>query len=145
MTLSAGTKLRRYEIRSKLGEGGMGQSLLHFESAILIGAELNPRPSCVTKAEANNQPTAIACHSQSYRCDQPTRRSSRLDHRSTLSLLWQRHNCNTCPHNSVYKRYGDRPKSLLLFASLFEALSFSLHLTDRYYPAPPGKDEIAVP
>jgi hypothetical protein len=45
MTLNACTKLGRYEIRSKIGEGGMGEVYLDFRSRRRTGAWSGPAMS----------------------------------------------------------------------------------------------------
>jgi eukaryotic-like serine/threonine-protein kinase len=45
MTLSAGTKLGRYEVRSKIGEGGMGEVYLAKDARLHRNVALKILPS----------------------------------------------------------------------------------------------------
>ena len=45
MTLSAGTKLGRYEIRSKLGEGGLGEGYLASDTRLERNVALKVLPT----------------------------------------------------------------------------------------------------
>jgi len=52
MTLASGTKLGRYEIRAKIGAGGMGEVYL-AEDTKLHKANVEPRPSISCFAGSN--------------------------------------------------------------------------------------------
>jgi serine/threonine protein kinase len=70
MTLTAGTKLGRYEIRSKIGEGGMGKvyraydPAMHREVAIkLLAAELSTDKGRLARFEQEAQTAGALNHS----------------------------------------------------------------------------------
>src|SRR5713101_5277047 len=52
MTLGAGTKLGRYEIRSKIGKGGMGEVYLAEDTRLARKVALKRLPDAVTADES---------------------------------------------------------------------------------------------
>ncbi len=53
MTLVAGTKLGRYEIRSQIGAGGMGEVYLAHDTQLHEASEERPSPSVSCFARSN--------------------------------------------------------------------------------------------
>ena len=53
MSLSTGTKLGRYEVRSQIGEGGMGEMHLAHDTQLHEAREKPPSPSASCFAGSN--------------------------------------------------------------------------------------------
>ena len=67
MTLAAGTKLGRYEIRSKIGEGGRGEVYLAYDTGLqrrvalkILAADLAANQDRMRRFEQEAQPKPAA-------------------------------------------------------------------------------------
>jgi serine/threonine-protein kinase len=71
MTLASGTKLGRYEIRSKIGEGGMGEVYCAYDEAMHREVAIKVLPASLSadknrlarfEQEAQTAPETVICN-----------------------------------------------------------------------------------
>ena len=87
MTLSSGTKLGRYEIRSKLGEGGMGEVYLARDTQL----DREIAIKILTAEVARDQQPPSACKKRAPRRRCPIKRGAHLRNRRNRWRALHRH------------------------------------------------------